>query len=352
VIDEYTRNRIGTALRFRNSVAVSESSAQLLDDARRDRGIATATRSAMAIVQAPHRRSVTSVAMLEEVEARLRDELHVRDHVTFGPVRAIALAKSKRVRAGLTLACARTVGAPARATVELAVAIELVHAFSLVHDDIEDGAEMRRGHPAVHVVEGIPVAINAGDALHALAWSALLAIDAPAARTLEVARLFGITADRMVAGQARDLVWTRDHRSDLAIDDYLAMVRGKTGALLGFAAAAPAGIVGHAAVDALYTFGEQLGVALQILDDVASLRCDSQSLGKPVGASANGVGSAPALLAGPADDGTSAAIELAHQHWTRAIEHLRSTELADDNELETHARTMLARLLVACGGTA
>jgi geranylgeranyl pyrophosphate synthase len=185
--------------------------------------------------------------------------------------------------------------------------------------------------------------------VHALAWSALLALDAPAPRTLDVARLFSVTLDRMVAGQARDLVWTRDRRSDLTIDDYLAMVRGKTGALLGFAAAAPTGIVGHAGVEPLYAFGEQLGIALQILDDVASLRGDPHALGKPVGPSANGAGSAPALLAGAADDGTTAAIALARRHWTRAIELLQSTEVADDEELVALVRTMLARLLAACG---
>ncbi|HEY5944368.1 MAG TPA: polyprenyl synthetase family protein [Kofleriaceae bacterium] len=286
--------------------------------------------------------------MLEEVEARLREELHFRDHVTFRPVRAIALAKCKRVRATLVLACARAIGTPPKLALELAVAVELVHTFSLVHDDIEDGASTRRGHPTVHVVEGIPVAVNVGDGLHALAWSALLAIDAPAAGTLDVARLFSITLDRMVAGQARDLTWTRDRRNDLLIEEYVAMVRGKTGALLGFAAAAPASLTGHAAVDALYGFGEQLGIALQILDDVASLRSDTQALGKPAGASANGAGSAPALLASATDDGTSAAIALAHQHWARALEHLRGTDLAEDEELVAHARTMLARLLAAC----
>lgn len=290
-----------------------------------------------------------TVALLGDVEARLREQLRGRDPVSFGPAHAIALAECKRVRAALTLACARAVGAPPRLAVDLAVVIELVHTFSLVHDDIEDGAETRRGCPAVHVAEGTPVAINTGDALHALAWSALVELDAPATRTLAVARLFGVTLDRMVAGQARDLVWTRDRRTDLTLDDYLAMVRGKSGALLGFAAAAPAALVGHPAVERLFAFGEQLGIALQILDDVASLRGDPHALGKPVGASANGAGSAPALLATSGDDGTAAAIGLAKRHWDRAIDLLAGRKLVHTDELAMLVRTMLARLLACCG---
>jgi geranylgeranyl diphosphate synthase type I len=257
----------------------------------------------------------------------------------------VTLATSKRFRAALALTCARAVELPPRVALEIGVAVELLHTFSLVHDDIEDGAETRRGHPAVHVVDGVPVAINAGDALHALAWTTVLAVDAPPKRTLDVAKMFSYTLDRMVAGQARDLIWTRDHRSDISFDDYIDMVRGKTGALLGFAAAAPAELLGHEGAGRLYMFGEELGIALQLLDDVAGVRGDPNVLGKPVGPETNGVASAPALLASWCDDGTERAIELARRRIDLACEHLDAAGVTEPMEIQLFAETMLARLL-------
>jgi geranylgeranyl diphosphate synthase type I len=286
---------------------------------------------------------------LHEVDVRLGRALDDRDPFAVAPARAITLAGCKRVRAALALASARAVGAPLRLGVELAAAIELVHAFSLVHDDLEDGAATRRGHPAVHVAEGDAIAINAGDALHAAAWSVILGLDAPAARVVAVARRFGDALERMVAGQASDLVWTRDRRRDLTIAAYLEMVRGKTGALLGFSTAAPAVLVGHPAADRLYLCGEELGVALQVLDDVASIRGDAVRLGKPVGPDANGAGSAPALLATPGDDGTDASIDLARRHWERALDLMKGAGLGPAEELETLVKTLLTRLLEHCG---
>ncbi|MEO8548939.1 MAG: polyprenyl synthetase family protein [Kofleriaceae bacterium] len=280
---------------------------------------------------------VAASSLIDRVERRLGELLGSRDALTYAPVRAVTLARSKRLRARLALISARAAGVSARQAVELAATIELVHAFSLVHDDIEDGAETRRGHPAVHVSAGVPVAINAGDALHALAWTSILAVEGC---TLEVARLFAITLERMVSGQARDLIWTRDQRRDIPYPDYVDMVRGKTGALLGFAAAAPAVLVGDPRADALYRFGEELGIAFQLLDDVAGRWGDADVLGKPVGASTSGPASGPGVLATAECDGTERAIECARRHVGVARGHL-----GDGSELLAFADTLLARLL-------
>lgn len=285
------------------------------------------------------------VAPLQQLESRFARRLHGCDPLAVGPAIGIACATSKRVRPALVLASADAVKLKLQVALDLAVAVEIVHTFSLVHDDIEDDATVRRGLPAVHVADGIPVALNTGDALHVLAWTSLLALDAPAARTLELARRFGVTLERMVAGQARDLLWTRDSRTDITLDDYLNMVRGKTGALLGFAAAAPAVLAGHAGVGALARFGEELGIAFQILDDVASLRACSSTLGKPAGPAANGVGSAPALLRGAGDDGTEAAIELARSYRDSARAALDTSPLAHDASLFTLTEAIVEQLL-------
>jgi geranylgeranyl pyrophosphate synthase len=294
-------------------------------------------------------------AGLGGVEQRLREALDAPDPAALLPARAIALAPCKRVRAAIALAAAAAVDLPAGPAEQLAAAIELVHAFSLVHDDLEDRAALRRGLPAVHVVEGDAIAINSGDALHALAWSALLAIEAPppaptaARRALELARALGAALARMVAGQARDLAWTRDRRVDLTIGDYLAMVRGKTGALLGFSAAGPAVLVGHPAAPTLRAAGESLGIALQILDDVAAVRGDAAALGKPVGPGASGAGSAPALLAGPRDDGTAAAVRLAHRYAAHARARIARAAVPAPAGLAAVLEAALAQLLDRSG---
>jgi farnesyl diphosphate synthase len=285
--------------------------------------------------------NLASVAEDEDpIESRLREVLEQRDPVAFGPVLEIALARSKRLRCGVAQVIARAVDLDEHVALDIEVAVEIVHTFTLVHDDLEDGALMRRGRPAVHVVHGAPIAINVGDGLHALAWSLITGLDVPARRALEVAKLFGITLERVVAGQARDLVWTRDNTAP-RFEQYIAMVRGKSGALLGFAAAAPAVALGRREADRLYAFGEELGIALQILDDVASVRGDADVLGKPVGA--DGCASAPALV------GVTRSVELAALHVERACDALDAANLPTAREARRFAETMHACLLERAG---
>jgi len=256
---------------------------------------------------------------LDRIERGLRDVLRARDRITFVPTFAVALGSAKRIRAGLVLACGRAVELPEPVQIELAVATELMHTSTLIHADIETDAVSRRGHPAVHVVDGTSVAINAGDGLHALAWSLLLSLHAPPKRVLDVARRLATTIDRMVAAQARMLSWLRD-RPRLSVADYLELVRDRSGALLGFAAAAPLELVGHAGADRLYAFGEELGIALQLLDDV---RCGAVCI--------------------RASD--HAAIDLAHRHVELACEELEQSQLGATLEIQLFAETMLARLV-------
>jgi len=279
----------------------------------------------------------------EPVDRRFREVLTRRDHVAFAPVQEIALAKSKRLRSGLAQIIARAVDLPDRVAIDIAVAVEIVHTFTLVHDDLEDGTTTRRGCPAVHVIHGAPIAINVGDALHALAWSIITKLDTPPRRTLEIAQLFGLTLERVVAGQARDLVWTRDRPAGLRLEQYIDMVRGKSGALLGFSAAAPAVALGHTGADRLYAFGEELGIALQVLDDVAGVRGDPSILGKPVGQDANGFASAPALV------GIPRSIELAAHHVDRACRELEVANLPRPLEARLFTEAMHACLLDRAG---
>jgi geranylgeranyl diphosphate synthase type II len=191
----------------------------------------------------------------------------------------------KGFRASLCLAACRAFGGRSEDATEAAVALELLHSAFLVHDDIEDGASLRRGKPALHVSHGLPLALNAGDGLCALALAALARCAAQqpaevgAALLGEVAHLFR----RTVEGQAWELGWIADRKFDLSEADYLKMVLGKTcwystihplrlGALIGSR--------GRAKLDALVPFGCHLGVTFQVRDDVDNLTSRGGQYGK------------------------------------------------------------------------
>ncbi|MFE7651410.1 polyprenyl synthetase family protein [Streptomyces bottropensis] len=194
-----------------------------------------------------------------------------------------AASGGKGVRQALAVLGAEAVGAPARAGVPAAVAVELVHAFSLLHDDIMDGDTSRRRRPAVWKAYGTGPAVLAGDALFALAVETLAATEAgaPGLRTLSAA------LGDLVRGQADDLLfaarpWTGPERVRPA--EYRAMAERKTGALLGCAAALGAQLGGGppTAVAALDRAGRRLGLAFQIVDDVLGIWGDPEVTGKPV----------------------------------------------------------------------
>ncbi|MFI1401029.1 polyprenyl synthetase family protein [Streptomyces sp. NPDC020681] len=187
----------------------------------------------------------------------------------------------KAVRPALAFGCARAVGAQARDAVDAAVAIELVHNFSLIHDDVIDRDELRRHRPAVWAAFGIPAALLSGDALLTLALKVLA--DAPGG---EAGRAVGVLAScvlELVEGEAMDTAF--EQRTDVTVAEYTAMAVDKTGALMGAACAlgALAGGAGEARMRYLDRFGRHLGVAFQIMDDLLGLFGTAEATGKPVG---------------------------------------------------------------------
>ncbi|WP_330269027.1 polyprenyl synthetase family protein [Streptomyces griseorubiginosus] len=189
----------------------------------------------------------------------------------------------KGVRQALAVLGAEAAGAPARAGVPAAVAVELVHVFSLLHDDIMDGDQARRGRPTVWKAYGTGPAVLTGDALFALAVATLADTGAGAGAV----RLLSAALLDLVRGQADDLLFaTRPWRGPERVRprEYRVMVEGKTGALLGCAAALGALLGGAppAEVAALDRAGRHLGVAFQIVDDVLGIWGDPLVTGKPV----------------------------------------------------------------------
>ncbi|KOG35193.1 polyprenyl synthetase family protein [Streptomyces resistomycificus] len=189
----------------------------------------------------------------------------------------------KGVRQALAVLGAEAAGAPGRAGVPAAVAVELVHTFSLLHDDIMDGDAARRRRPTVWKAYGTGPAVLAGDGLFALAVETLAGTSAgPAAL-----RLLSASLGDLVRGQADDLLFaTRPWAGARRVrpGEYLAMAEHKTGALLGCSAALGAVLGGAppAVVTGLDRAGRHLGVAFQIVDDVLGIWGDPEVTGKPV----------------------------------------------------------------------
>lgn len=220
-----------------------------------------------------HAKSVVAPA-LTRVTRRLGDELTplIDHHLVIG---------GKHVRACLALLSAEAAGARDDVGFAGALAIELVHNFSLIHDDIIDRDLERRHHPTVWAAFGAGPAIIAGDALSTLAFQVLLE-DSSEHRLAASARLASAT-QAMIIGQAQDVAF--ESRDYLSVEECLEMEAGKTGALLSCAACIGAILAGASSlvVDALASYGAHLGFAFQAVDDLLGVWGDPAVTGKPVG---------------------------------------------------------------------
>jgi len=250
--------------------------------------------------------------------------------------RPVDATGGKMLRPALCALAASGYGRADDAT-DAAVALELLHAFSLVHDDIEDGDRQRRHRPALWAVAGVPLAINAGDCLFALAHRVLHdgVSQLPPARAMIALRIFDDACLRMIEGQHFDLEF--ESRPLVSREAYEGMSAGKTGALIG-ASLALGGLCGGAPeheVRALREAGVEAGLAFQAVDDALAAWGDPAVTGKPAGNdAARGKKSLPAVVAAerglPLDDPAVRAkvTRIARGHADRARALLRDTSLA------------------------
>jgi geranylgeranyl diphosphate synthase type I len=197
------------------------------------------------------------------------------------PVEHHLLGGGKRVRAALVLLSAAAAGASEDAGLVGAVAIELIHNFSLIHDDIIDDDRERRHRPTTWAAFGVGRAIVAGDALATLATEVLL--ETPTPERVAAAAALATATQAMIAGQADDMAF--ESRASVSVDECLRMEAGKTGALLSCASSMGAVLAGapRGTVDALAAFGSHLGTAFQAVDDMLGIWGESAVTGKPVG---------------------------------------------------------------------
>lgn len=188
----------------------------------------------------------------------------------------------KRVRPMLCLLACEAVGGDPEDALPAAAGIELLHNFSLIHDDIEDDSPTRRGRPTVWKLWGVPQAINVGDGMFSLAHRAFhrLADRHPAERVLAALRIFDDVCVALTEGQHMDMRF--EGMLDVTVEDYLHMVKGKTAALIS-ASVALGALLGGASphVQQAYArFGENLGLAFQVEDDILGIWGDEAKTGK------------------------------------------------------------------------
>ncbi|QBX37584.1 polyprenyl synthetase family protein [Brevundimonas sp. S30B] len=207
----------------------------------------------------------------------------------------LVAAGGKRLRPLLTVAAARAVGATddIEAPRKLAAAVEFIHTATLLHDDIVDGSEMRRGKVAAHLIWGAASSVLVGDFLFARAFELMVETDS-------IRALGALAQASRVIAEGEVLQLTRAHDLNLDQATYLQIIRAKTAEL--FAAAAESGAVGagadEASVKALRDYGMALGVAFQLADDALDYGGASEALGKNAGDDFNeGKATLPLLLA-------------------------------------------------------
>jgi geranylgeranyl diphosphate synthase type I len=198
--------------------------------------------------------------------------------------RLMAGRGGKLLRPGLCLFSCDASGGDWRAALPAAAALELLHNFTLIHDDVEDASAERHGRETVWRIWGVAQAINAGDGMLALAHATILRLDKrahPPERILRAARFQDEATLRLCEGQHRDLIASADVK--LNRDEYLSMIEGKTASLLA-ACCAIGALLGGANDDTIagmQEFGRRLGLAFQIRDDVLGIWGVEQETGKP-----------------------------------------------------------------------
>jgi len=202
-------------------------------------------------------------------------------HSLYDPVNYIMSGGGKRIRPLMTMIACETFGGKAEDAIDAAVAMEILHNFTLVHDDIMDNADTRRGRDTVHKKWDINSAILVGDELIGLSYRSLLNTDS--SRIAEVVRAFTDGVIEVCEGQALDKEF--ESNDDVSLTDYRLMIQKKTAELLKTSAAVGA-IIGNAnesEMEMINCYSENLGLAFQIQDDLLDVTADESEFGKKIG---------------------------------------------------------------------
>jgi geranylgeranyl diphosphate synthase, type II len=225
--------------------------------------------------------------VLEEIERIVPSDSR-RNEDLYRLVLDYPLRKAKMLRPAIAIAVCRAMGGKLQAILPTAAVLELYHNAFLIHDDVEDGSLLRRDKPTLHQQHGMPIAVNVGDAMLALALGPLLdnmqLLDlGRALRILEAVRRMAVESTE---GQAMELAWVRNRTWELRETDYLRMVHKKTSWYTFLTPMVVGGIAAGASsseIVRLRLLGSLMGAAFQIKDDLLNLQADEREYGKEIG---------------------------------------------------------------------
>lgn len=223
------------------------------------------------------------------VEEALKKQIYPGESLEglYSPIAYGLSAGGKRLRPALVLMSAEAFGGTAgkERALSAAVGMEMFHNFTLLHDDVMDASDTRRGRPTVQAKWGVNKAILSGDTMLTLAIEKIM--DVPDNLLRPILEIFNTMALRVYEGQHLDMEY--ENRDDITTSQYLRMIGDKTGALLGASARIGAllGGAGESTAERMAEFGEKLGLAFQIQDDWLDVYGDSVTFGKPIGGDIN-----------------------------------------------------------------
>jgi geranylgeranyl diphosphate synthase type I len=229
---------------------------------------------------------MTSIAEVKDlVEIRIERALtHTSLDRLSGAMMHLVEGGGKRLRATLPWLVAKAVGDSHSGLLDVGAAIEIIHNFTLVHDDIMDDDDIRRGRPAVHIAYDLPTAINAGDAMLAIAFEAMAVAEGIEAELLPfLVKRIGRMVRKCSEGQQLDIEF--EDREWVSEDEYITMIHGKTAAMFLTCAEVGSHLAGADSdtIQCMHDWGLALGLCFQLMDDLIDVLSDSDTLGKPSG---------------------------------------------------------------------
>ena len=228
----------------------------------------------------------TSIAEVKDlVESRIERALtHSKLPRLSGAMMHLVEGGGKRLRATLPWLVAKAVGDTHSGLLDVGAAIEIIHNFTLVHDDIMDDDDVRRGRPAVHVEYDLPTAINAGDAMLAIAFEAMAVAEGIEPELLPfLVKRIGRMVRKCSEGQQLDIEF--EDREVVSEEEYIEMIHGKTAAMFLTCAEVGSHLAGadEEIIQCMHDWGLALGLCFQLMDDLIDVLSDSDTLGKPSG---------------------------------------------------------------------
>ncbi len=223
---------------------------------------------------------------IEQLRAQFLEHLkhtvhHSKPAGLYDPVQYILKLGGKRLRPLLTLMSAQMYGGKVEQAMDAAVAVEVFHNFTLLHDDIMDAADLRRGQATVHKKWDVNTGILSGDAMMIIAYQSFLSYNPQ--QFYDLNQLFSKTALEVCEGQQYDVDF--ETRTDVTVEEYLLMIKLKTSVLVGCALQMGAIVAGKSKSEQqkIYDYGIQLGMAFQLMDDYLDAFGDPETFGKEVG---------------------------------------------------------------------